>query len=73
MQDEVESKTLTLIQEDSVMAMEVLELTDAQTQVFLDSPSPLADVYRHFEKLETGYQEPPERRPAAPKKREPER
>ena len=37
------------------MAMEELELTDAQTQALLESPSPLADVYRYFEKLETGY------------------
>ncbi len=29
--------------------------SDAQAQALLDSPSPLADVYRHFEKLETGY------------------
>jgi len=43
------------VREDIVMAMEVLELTDAQAQALLDSPSPLADVYRHFEKLETGY------------------
>ena len=35
--------------------MEQLELTDAQAQALLDSPTPLADVYRHFEKLETGY------------------
>ena len=41
--------------EDIVMAMEDLELTDAQAQALLDSPTPLADVYRHFEKLETGY------------------
>ena len=37
------------------MAMEELELSGAQAQALLDSPSPLADVYRHFEKLETGY------------------
>ena len=37
------------------MAMEQLELTDAQAQALLDSPTPLADVYRYFEKLETGY------------------
>ena len=37
------------------MAMEELELTDAQAQALLESPSPLADVYRYFEKLETGY------------------
>ena len=43
------------IREDIVMAMEQLELTDAQAQALLDSPSPLADVYRYFEKLETGH------------------
>ena len=36
------------------MAMEELRLTDAQAKA-LESPSPLADVYRYFEKLETGY------------------
>ena len=41
------------VREDIVMAMEQLELTDAQAQALLDSPSPLADVYRYFEKLET--------------------
>lgn len=43
------------VREDIVMAMEELELTDAQAQALLDSPAPLADVYRHFEKLETGH------------------
>ena len=43
-----------IIREDIVMAMEQLELTDAQAQALLDSPTPLADVSRHFEKLETG-------------------
>ena len=43
------------VREDIVMAMEELELTDAQAQALLDSPTPLADVYRHFEKVETGY------------------
>ena len=37
------------------MAMEELELTDAQAEALLESPSPLADVYRYFDKLETGY------------------
>ena len=37
------------------MAMEELELTDAQAQALLDSSSPLADVYRYFEKLETAH------------------
>ena len=45
------------VREDIVMAMEQLELTDTQAQALLDSPSPLADVYRYFEKLETGYME----------------
>ena len=43
------------VREDIVMAMEQLELTDTQAKVLLDSPTPLADVYRYFEKLETGY------------------
>ena len=43
------------VREDIVMAMEELELTDAQAKALLDSPTPLADVYRYFEKLETGY------------------
>ena len=48
------------VREDIVMAMEELELTDAQAQALLESPSPLADVYRYFEKLETGYNDNPE-------------
>ena len=43
------------VREDIVMTMENLDLTGAQAQALLDSPSPLADVYRYFEKLETGY------------------
>ena len=43
------------VREDIVMAMEDLELTDAQAQALLDSPTPLADVYRYFEKEETEY------------------
>lgn len=43
------------VREDIVMAMEELELTDAQAKALLDSPTPLADVYRYFEKLETGH------------------
>ena len=48
-------KLVNTVREDIVMAMEELELTDAQAQALLESPSPLADVYRYFEKLETGY------------------
>ena len=40
------------VREDIVMAMEQLELTDAQAKALLESPSPLEDVYRYFEKLE---------------------
>ena len=43
------------VRNDIVMAMENLKLTDTQVQALLDSPTPLADVYRYFEKLETGY------------------
>ena len=43
------------VREDIVMAMEELELTDAQAQALLDSPTPLADVYRYFEKVETDH------------------
>ena len=41
--------------EDIVMAMEELELTAAQAQALLDSPTPLADVYHYFEKVETDH------------------
>lgn len=43
------------IREDILMAMEELELSDAQAKALLASPSPLADAYREFEKRETGY------------------
>ena len=43
------------VREDIVMAMEELVLTDAQAQTLLESPSPLEDVYRYFEKLETDH------------------
>lgn len=45
------------VREDIVMEMEELDLTDAQAQALLDSPSPLADVFRQFEKMETGHME----------------
>lgn len=35
--------------------MEELELTDVQAQALLDSPTPLADVYHYFEKVETDH------------------
>lgn len=42
------------VRNDIVMTMENLKLTDARVQALPDSPTPLADVYRYFEKLETG-------------------
>lgn len=41
------------VREDIVMCMEDLELTDAQVKALLKSPSPLADVYREWNKTET--------------------
>ena len=43
------------VREDILMAMEELELPREQGEALLSSPSPLADVYRHFSDLETGY------------------
>ena len=37
------------MREDILMAMENLELTDAQAQALLGSPTPLSDVYREFD------------------------
>ena len=39
--------------EDIVMELEVLELTDAQAAALLRSRTPLADVYRAWERAET--------------------
>ena len=41
------------VREDIVMAMEELELTDAQAAALLRSRTPLADVYRAWERVET--------------------
>ena len=41
------------VREDIVMEMEVLELTDAQAAALLRSRTPLADVYRAWERAET--------------------
>lgn len=43
------------MREDILMAMETEELTDAQTQALLGSRTPLADVYREFDKLESAH------------------
>ena len=41
------------VREDIVMELEVLELTDAQAAALLRSRTPLADVYRAWERTET--------------------
>ena len=47
------------VREDILMEMEELELPDAQARALLASPSPLADVYRYFERRDPGqYREP---------------
>lgn len=43
------------VREDIVMCMEKLELTDAQAKALLKSSSPLADVYREWNKTETNH------------------
>ena len=43
------------VREDILMMAEDIELPDAQVSALLASPSPLADVYKAFGKIETGY------------------
>ncbi len=43
------------MREDILMAMETEELTDAQTQALLGSRTPLTDVYRYFDRVETDH------------------
>ena len=43
------------MREDILMAMEPHELTDTQAQALLGSRTPLADVYREFDKLESSH------------------
>lgn len=43
------------MREDILMAMETKELTDAQAQALLSSDTPLSDVYRQFDKIETDH------------------
>lgn len=43
------------MREDILMAMETEELTDTQAQALLGSRTPLADVYREFDKLESAH------------------
>lgn len=45
------------VREDILMAMEDMELTDAQAKALLASPTPLSDVFRDFQKTETDHME----------------
>lgn len=43
------------VREDIVMCMEDLELTEAQAKALLKFPSPLADIYKEWNKTETNH------------------
>ena len=45
------------VREDILMSLEYHDLPDAQAKALLKSPSPLADVFKDWEKKETGYME----------------
>ena len=45
------------IREDILMSLEYHDLSDAQAEALMKSPSPLADVFRDFEKRETDHME----------------
>ena len=45
------------VREDILMALEERDVTVEQGGALLDSPSPLADIYREWQKLETRYME----------------
>ena len=45
------------VREDLLMMMENKDLTEAQAKALLKSPSPLEDVYKAWEKQDTGYME----------------
>ena len=45
------------VREDILLSLEYHDLPDAQADALMKSPSPLADVFRDFEKLETGHME----------------
>ena len=45
------------VREDILMSLEYHDLPDAQAKALLKSPSPLSDVFKDWEKKETGYME----------------
>ena len=46
-----------VMREDILLSLEYNDLTDAQAAALLASPSPLADVYAEFDKLESSHME----------------
>ena len=46
-----------VMREDILLSLEHNDLTDAQAAALLSSPSPLADVYAEFDKLENSHLE----------------
>ena len=43
------------IREDIVLALEYMDLSDERAAALLESPSPLADLFKDFEKIETNH------------------
>lgn len=43
------------VREDILMSLEYHELPDTQVRALLKSPSPLADIFKEWDKRETGY------------------
>lgn len=43
------------VREDILMSLEFHDLPDAEARALLKSPTPLADVYKEWDKRETGY------------------
>lgn len=46
-----------IMREDILLLLEYHDLPDAQAKALLKSPSPLADVFKDWEKKETGHME----------------
>ena len=47
------------IREDIVLAMEYHDVSDEQARALLDSPSPLAEIFRDFEQIEGDHMDIP--------------
>lgn len=46
-----------VMREDILLSLEYYDLTDGQAKALLKSPAPLADVFKDWEKRETGHME----------------